>query len=62
MLCNFIEMALRHGCSPTNLLDIFRIPFPKNTNGWLLPSVRYQGLRVLLVVHLMKGFINHTVL
>ena len=29
--CNFIEIALRHGCSPLNLLHIFRIPFPKNT-------------------------------
>ena len=35
-LCNFIEIALRHGCSPVNLLHIFRTPFPKNTAGWLL--------------------------
>ena len=27
MLCNFIEIALRHGCSPVNLLHIFRTPF-----------------------------------
>ena len=33
---NFIEMALRHGCSPVNLLHIFRTPFPRNTSGWLL--------------------------
>ena len=33
---NFIEIALRHGCSPVNLLHIFRIPFHKNTFGWLL--------------------------
>ena len=33
---NFVEIALRHGCSPVNLLDIFRTPFPKNTSGWLL--------------------------
>ena len=33
---NFIEIALRHGCSPLNLLHIFRISFPKNTFGWLL--------------------------
>ena len=32
---NFIEMALRHWCSPVNLLHIFRTPFPKNTSGWL---------------------------
>ena len=29
MLCNFIEIALRHGCSPVNLLHIFRTPFSK---------------------------------
>ena len=33
---NFIEIALRHGCSPVNLLHIFRAPFLKNTSGRLL--------------------------
>ena len=33
---SFIEMVLRHGCSPKNLLHIFRKLFPKNTSGWLL--------------------------
>ena len=33
---NFIEIALRHGCSPVNFLHIFRTPFPKNTSGGLL--------------------------
>ena len=33
---NFIEIALRHGCSPVNLLYIFKTPFPRNTSGWLL--------------------------
>ena len=33
---NFIEFALRHGCSPVNLLHIFRTPFPRSTSGWLL--------------------------
>ena len=28
--------ALRHGCSPINLLHIFRTPFPRNTSGRLL--------------------------
>ena len=32
---NFIDITLRHGCSPLNLLHIFRTPFPKNTSGWL---------------------------
>ena len=33
---NFIEITLRRGCSPVNLLHIFRTPFPKNTSGGLL--------------------------
>ena len=36
---NFIEIALRHGCSPVNLLHIFRTPFPRNTSGWLLLKI-----------------------
>ena len=36
LLCNFIEIALRHGCSPVNLLHILKTPFPKNTSGRLL--------------------------
>ena len=32
---NFIEITLRHGCSPVNLLHILRTPFPKNTSGGL---------------------------
>ena len=34
--CIFIEITLRHGCCPVNLVHIFRIPFPKNTAGWQL--------------------------
>ena len=33
---NFIEITLRHGCSPVNFLHIFRIYFPKNISGGLL--------------------------
>ena len=33
---NFTEIELRHGCSPVNLLHIFRTSFPRNTSGWLL--------------------------
>ena len=36
LLCNVSEIALRHGCSPVNLLHIFRTPFPRNTSEWLL--------------------------
>ena len=34
---NFFEIALRHGCSPVNLLLIFKTCFLKNTSG-RLPS------------------------
>ena len=33
---NFIEITLRHGCSPVNLMHIFRTPFLKHTSGGLL--------------------------
>ena len=32
----FIEITLWHGCSPVNLLHIFRTSFPKNIHGGLL--------------------------
>ena len=31
-----IEITLRHGYSPVNLLHILRTPFPRNTSEWLL--------------------------
>ena len=40
LLCNFIEISLWHGCSPVNLLHVFRTPFCKNTSGWLLLWLR----------------------
>ena len=33
---NFIEITFRHGCSPVNLLQIFRTPFSMNISGRLL--------------------------
>ena len=39
LFCNFFETALRHGCSPLNLLHIFKTPFPKNTSGRLLLNI-----------------------
>ena len=36
---SFIEIALRHGCSPVNLLHIFRTHFTKNISGRLLHTV-----------------------
>ena len=37
-----LQIALRHGCSPVNLLHIFRTAFPKNTSGWLLLTVAFS--------------------
>ena len=39
---NFIEISLRHGYSPVNLLRVLRTPFPKNTSGRLL--LDYRGI------------------
>ena len=38
LLWNFIEVALRHGCSPVIFLHIFITPFYKNTSEGLLLS------------------------
>ena len=40
LLCDFIEITLLHGCSPVNLLHIFRAPFYKNTSEWLLLLIK----------------------
>ena len=32
---NFIEISLRHGCFPVNLLHLFRTLFSRNTSEWL---------------------------
>ena len=42
LLCNLIEIILQHGCSPVNLLYIFRITFCKNTSGGLLLTRNYN--------------------
>ena len=48
LLCNFIEITLRHGCSPVNLLHIFRAPFTKNTSERLL-------LNLILLYHVIRS-------
>ena len=54
LLCNFIEIALRHGCSRVNLLHIFRTPFSKNTSRWLLLNLSIKGT----VMQTEKALIN----
>ena len=42
---NLNEITRRHGCTPVNLLHIFRTPFYKNTCGWTL--LKFLNLYVL---------------
>ena len=39
VIFKFIEITLWHGCSPVNLLYVFRTPFPKNISGRLLLNI-----------------------
>ena len=48
MQSNFIEIAFPHGCSPVNLLHLFRTPFPKNTSGGLLNRNLAQNAQFLM--------------
>ena len=49
-LCYFIEITLRHRCSPVNLLHICRTPFPKNTSsGRLLLVVTKAIIETVLL-------------
>ena len=47
--CDFNKVAkqlysnhIQNGCSPVNLLHIFRTPFPRNTSEWLLLNIEDQ--------------------
>ena len=58
LLCKFIEITLRHGCSLVNLLHISRTPFYMNTYGWLLqffPVVKFtKFLRTLILKNICE--------
>ena len=61
--CDFnkvaLQITLRHGCSPVNLLHIFRTPFPKNTSGWLLLIDTTEHFREILYLLVSgKYFVN----
>ena len=51
---NFIKIPPCHGCSPVNLLHIFRTPFPKNTSGWLLLDIQILEFQNLKFYDLIK--------
>ena len=46
--CNFFEIALRHGCSPVNLLHTFRTLFSKNTPERLLLNSSNMLLHLII--------------
>ena len=52
------EITLRYGCSPVNLLYIFRTPFPKNSSGWLLPDIGlcHSSVQFLKVGNIRKSY------
>ena len=52
---NFIEVALRHGCSPVNLLYIFRTAFLKNTSDRLFLKYICKNKR-MAVLNIKKKF------
>ena len=43
---NFIEITLRHGCSPVNLLHILGTPFPKNTSEGCFCFAQFDLIQV----------------
>ena len=53
---NFIENALRHGCSPVNLLHILRTPLLNNASGWLLLMVLILAPKKLTAVEFLDKF------
>ena len=53
LLCNFIEITLRHDCSPVNLLHTFRTRFRKDISGWLLLIILILILSFYSVYHII---------
>ena len=49
LLCNFMEITFRHGCSPANLLHAFRTPFLKKTYGWLFLNLHQFWVQFHLI-------------
>ena len=62
LFCSFIEITYWQGCSPVNLLHIFKTPFCKNTSVGLLLSiwVRFFFLKRRNCVHSMSYQSNVT--
>ena len=58
---NVIEITLQHGCSPVNLLHIFRTLFPKNTAGWLRRCFRLLWVvqSVVVIIRRIQNLFQH---
>ena len=60
---NFIEIALRHGYYPVNLLHIFGTPFPKNNFGGLYSSLEFWQFTIVRdLLKLLFDFITISIL
>ena len=58
LLCNFVEITLRHGFSPVYLLHIFRAHFLRNTSCGLLLLLWTKLLgNLLLARYLMPAWV-----
>ena len=65
--CDFNKVAkqitLRHGCSPVNLLHIFRTPFYKNTYGALLLTIIFTNLVTIFtsLIDVHESIFSHVI-
>ena len=60
LLCNFIDITLRHGCCPVNLLHIFKTLFSNNTSGWLLLNFWFKWKQLATTNISRKAFSTQT--
>ena len=67
---NFIEITLPHGCSPVNLLHIFRTTFHKKTSGemllfeWVLSTLlgqKKKGSMTKRCLHVVWNMFDNTI-
>ena len=54
LLYNFIEITLRDGYSPVNLLHIFGTSFSKSTSGGLLVNLQKRPPSLKSVTHILQ--------
>ena len=64
LLRNFFQTILRHGCSPVNLLHIFRTPSLNNTSGWLFLTLAMLDLvsklfKMAIEKHIKNNYVKY---